>query len=82
MPASLERSSRCVRGNGDEPQATIPRQSRGYSRVSRSKRLASFIWLNRFCKLLVRYEKLERSFVALNHITAAIIAFRKAPMNS
>lgn len=34
-------------------------------------------WLNRFRKLLVRYEKLERSFVALNHITAAIIAFRK-----
>ena len=34
-------------------------------------------WLNRFRKLLVRYEKLERSFVALNHIAAAIIAFRK-----
>lgn len=32
---------------------------------------------NRFRKLLVRYEKLERSFVALNHIAAAIIAFRK-----
>ena len=34
-------------------------------------------WFNRFRKLLVRYEKLERSFVALNHIAAAIIAFRK-----
>ena len=30
---------------------------------------------DRFRKLLVRYEKLERSFVALNHLTAAIIAF-------
>ena len=34
-------------------------------------------WFNRFRKLLVRYEKLERSFVALNHIAAGIIAFRK-----
>ena len=25
-------------------------------------------WFNRFRKLLVRYEKLERSFVALNHL--------------
>ncbi|MFZ5592874.1 MAG: IS5/IS1182 family transposase, partial [Pseudomonadota bacterium] len=32
-------------------------------------------------KLLVRYEKLERSFVALNHLAAAIIAFRKVPLN-
>ena len=32
---------------------------------------------NRFRKLFVRYDKLERSFVALNHIAAAIIAFRK-----
>lgn len=38
-------------------------------------------WFNRFRKLLVRYEKLERSFVALNHLAAAIIAFRKAPLN-
>ena len=37
-------------------------------------------WFNRFRKLLVRYEKLERSFVALNHIAAAIIAFRKVEL--
>jgi len=37
-------------------------------------------WFNRFRKLLVRYEKLERSFLALNHLAAAIIAFRKVPM--
>jgi transposase len=36
-------------------------------------------WFNRFRKLLVRYEKLERSFAALNHLAAAIIAFRKVP---
>lgn len=37
-------------------------------------------WFNRFRKLLMRYEKLERSFVALNHIAAAIIAFRKVSL--
>ena len=37
-------------------------------------------WFNRFRKLLVPYEKLERSFVALNHLAAAIIAFRKVPL--
>lgn len=36
-------------------------------------------WFNRFRKLLVRYEKLERSFPALNHLAAAIIALRKVP---
>jgi transposase len=34
-------------------------------------------WFNRFRKLLVRYEKLERSFLALNHLAAGIMAFRK-----
>jgi transposase len=34
-------------------------------------------WFNRFRKLLVRYEKLEHTFIALNHLAAAIIALRK-----
>lgn len=33
-------------------------------------------WFTRFRKLLVRYEKLERSFLGLNQLAAAIIAFR------
>jgi IS5 family transposase len=37
----------------------------------------SHSWFNRFRKLLVRYEKLDRSFMALNHLATAIIAFRK-----
>ncbi len=37
-------------------------------------------WFNRFRKLLVRYEKLERSFFGLNQLAAAIIAFRKVPL--
>lgn len=34
-------------------------------------------WFNRFRKLLVRYEKFEHTFLALNHLAAAIIALRK-----
>ena len=34
-------------------------------------------WFNRFRKLLVRYEKLEHTYLALNHLAAAIIALRK-----
>jgi IS5 family transposase len=37
----------------------------------------SHSWFNRFRKLLVRYEKLERSFLALNYLAAAIITLRK-----
>jgi hypothetical protein len=34
-------------------------------------------WFNRLRKRLVRYETLEQSFLALNHLAAAIIAPRK-----
>jgi putative transposase len=34
-------------------------------------------WFNRFRKLLVRYEKLHRSYLALNMLAAAIISFRR-----
>ena len=34
-------------------------------------------WFNRFRKLLVRYEKLNATYLALLHMAAAIIAFRK-----
>jgi transposase len=37
-------------------------------------------WFNRFRKLLVRYEKLERSFLGLTHLAAAIITLRKVPL--
>lgn len=36
-------------------------------------------WFNRFRKLLVRYEKLHRSYVALNMLAAAVITFRNVP---
>ncbi len=34
------------------------------------------------CKLPVRYEKLERSVLALSHLAAAIIAFSKVLLNT
>ena len=34
-------------------------------------------WFNRFRKLLVRYEKTDSSYVALHHLAAAIICWRK-----
>lgn len=37
----------------------------------------SHAWFSRFRKLLVRYEKTLRNYLALNHLAAAIIAFRK-----
>ena len=37
----------------------------------------SHSWFNRFRKLLVRYEKLTDSYLALCQMAAAIIAFRK-----
>ena len=37
----------------------------------------SHSWFNRFRKLLVRYEKLTETYMALLHMAAAIIAFRK-----
>ena len=36
-------------------------------------------WFNRFRKLLVRYEKLHRSYVALHMLAAAIICLRNVP---
>ena len=37
-------------------------------------------WFTRFRKLLVRYEKTHRSYMALTMLAAAIICFRHVPM--
>jgi putative transposase len=34
-------------------------------------------WFNRFRKLIVRYEKTSASYIALHHLAAAIICWRK-----
>ena len=38
----------------------------------------SHSWFNRFRKILVRYEKLADTYLALLHMAAAIIAYRKS----
>jgi len=40
---------------------------------------AAHSWFTRFRKLLVRYEKMHRSYLALTMLAAAIIAFRHVP---
>jgi hypothetical protein len=39
-------------------------------------------WFNQFRKLLVRYEKLDRSFLELNHLATSIMAFRKIKLDT
>jgi IS5 family transposase len=63
-----------VKGRGEEAKESKTNQS---MKARRWIVEVSHSWFNRFRKLLVRYEKLERSFLALNHLAAAIIAFRK-----
>jgi IS5 family transposase len=55
---------------GDKQKNPTYRPRRWVVEVSHS-------WFTRFRKLLVRYEKTLASFVALHHLAAAIIAFRK-----
>ena len=75
-----------IEAHGYIPHVVDRRQERERKRRNPSKKARRWVvevchsWFNRFRKLLVRYEKLERSFVALNHIAAAIIAFRKVPI--
>jgi transposase len=63
-----------VVGRGDEARALkSPRAKKARRWVVE----AAHGWFNRFRKLLVRFEKLERSYLALCHLAAAIIVFRK-----
>lgn len=64
----------------DRRQEAAAKQRQPWKRARRWVVEVCHSWFNRFRKLLVRYEKLERSFLALNHLAAAIIAFRKVPL--
>ena len=66
-----------VRGRGEE---AAEKKRHPTKRARRWIVEVAHSWFNRFRKLLVRYEKLERSFLGLNHLAAAIIAFRKVPL--
>lgn len=60
------------RGEEIQDKKTIP----GY-KARRWVVEVSHSWFNRFRKLLVRYEKLTETYMALLQMAAAIIAFRK-----
>jgi len=77
---------RTIEAHGYIPHVVDRRQEADSKRRDPKKKARRWVvevchsWFNRFRKLLVRYEKLDRSFVALNHLAAAIIAFRKVPL--
>lgn len=62
-----------VRSRGEERKA----RKRG-GKARRWVVEASHSWMNRFRKLLVRFEKTVLSYAALLHLTAGIIALKKA----
>jgi putative transposase len=74
-----------IKAHGYIPHVVDRRQEAECKRRDPKKKAQPWVvevchsWFDRFRRLLVRYEKLERSFVALNHLAAAIIAFRKVP---
>jgi putative transposase len=64
-----------VRSRGEERQEK--RSYLGY-RARRWVVEACHSWMNRFRKILVRFEKTALSYLALVHLACAIIAWRKA----
>lgn len=58
-------------------EALIPARTRSDEEKYLLKAEAAFSCFNHYRKLLLRHEKLEHSFRALNHLTAAIIGLRK-----
>lgn len=79
---------RIIQSHGYIPHVVDRRKEAQIKRRDPNKKAKRWVvevchsWFNRFRKLLVRYEKLERSFTALNHLAAAIIAFRKVPLKA
>lgn len=63
-----------VRARGEERA-----RCRGAHRARRWVVEVAHAWFNRFRKLLVRYEKTHRAYVALTMLAAAIICFRNVP---
>jgi len=78
---------RTIEGHGYIPHVVSRRTEAEIKKCTPEKKARRWVvevchsGFNRFRKLLVRYEKLERSFLARNHLAAAIIAFRKVPLS-
>jgi putative transposase len=67
-----------VRSRNEEVQAKVQNPKH---RARRWVVEVTHSWLNRFRKLLVRFEKTDRSYLALLMLSCAIIAFRKAAVS-
>jgi putative transposase len=76
-------ADKVIRDHGYEPhvrsrhEEQVTKRNHPGNRPRRWVVEVSHAWFNRFRKLLVRYEKTLRNYLALNHLAAAIIAFRK-----
>ena len=80
MPASSARQPHRTCATGTTP-LTSGRAAKSAPKLKASGRgvvEVAHSWL-RFRKLLVRYEKLHRSYLALTMLAAAIISFRRVP---
>jgi putative transposase len=62
-----------VRSRGEESQAKRQRGRKARRWIVE----CAHSWFNRFRKILVRYEKTQSSYMALRHLAAAIICWRK-----
>ncbi|MBD3306592.1 transposase [candidate division KSB3 bacterium] len=58
--------------NGDRPHVPVPAAQRRRWLVERCQ-----IWLNRFRKVCIRYEKLHRSHEGLLHLACALMCWRQ-----
>jgi transposase len=63
-----------VRPRGEEKQEKV---KNSLFKARRWVVEACHSWFNRFRKLVVRYEKLDSTHLALTHLAAAIISLRK-----
>jgi len=71
-----------IKGNGYRPRVCRKNRRRGRPWKDRRWVVELFhSWLNRFRKLLVRFEKTDFSYEALMHLAAAVICWRKAGVN-
>jgi transposase len=64
-----------IRSRGEEAQA-LKRQIRFHARRWVVERTHS--WLNRFRRILIRWEKKAANYLALLHLACAIITYRRA----
>ena len=67
-----------IKGRGEEKKEL---QANPGAKARRWVVEACHSWMNRFRKILVRYEKTDRSYLALLHLACAIIAWRRRSIN-